>query len=57
LGRGAITGQRLEPHQRRDDTTIMILAMMRSIVMQHLDFVPKLRGVGSAVNENLDRRC
>ena len=30
-------------------TTIMILAMMRSILMQHLDIVPELRGVGSAV--------
>jgi hypothetical protein len=27
----------------------MILAMMRSIVMQHLDFVPERQGVGSAV--------
>jgi hypothetical protein len=31
--------------------------MMRSIWMLHLDIVPQLRGVGSAVNENLDRRC
>jgi len=27
----------------------MILVMMRSIFVQHLDIVPELRGVGSAV--------
>jgi hypothetical protein len=40
---------KLRPVARRDNTTIMILAMMRSILMQHLDIVPELRGVGSAV--------
>jgi hypothetical protein len=35
-----------------NNTTIMILAMMRSILMQHLDIVPELRGVGSAVTRS-----
>jgi hypothetical protein len=40
---------KLRPAARRDNTTIIILVMMRSILVQHLDIVPELRGVGSAV--------
>ena len=40
---------------RGDITTIMILAMMRSTLMQHLDIVPELRGVGSDCDEKSDR--
>ena len=39
---------KVRPAARRDYTTIMILAMLRSILMQHLDIVPVLRSVGSA---------